>query len=139
MCRCRFSPPGIRPAMHEHDPAAGQLFTNRNIMIGALVFWILLLLLMPSSPAQAAYAAFFAAVLIFQYFLSRNQLDGLRISRAHLPRVFEADRVEVTLTLSTNRQLPLQMLQLEDQFLASLDIRQRHLIPLLAAGWQVHL
>src|SRR5688572_8898185 len=98
--------------MREHDPVIGTFFTARNMLFGVLAFCLVLLLAIPTSPAQAAFVAFFFAVLIFQYFISRDQLKGISIQRAHLPRVFEGDTVEVSLKLHATRELPVQMLQL---------------------------
>src|SRR5687767_12573085 len=102
--------------MRENDPIIGQFFTNRNMLLGAIVFFVVLLIALPTSPGQAAYAAFFLGVFIFQYALSRRQLDGLIITRTHRPRVFEGNTIDVALSVGTSRAVPVQMLQLEDQF-----------------------
>jgi uncharacterized protein (DUF58 family) len=125
--------------MAAENQITGVVLTARNMLLGMLAVAGLGFLLVATSPAQAAYAAFFCAVLVLEYKLSRNQLEGLRIKRTHVPRAFEGDRVAVELALSTTRPFPLQLLQIEDQFLASLDIRRRDLVPWLVANWEVRL
>lgn len=121
------------------DPRIGGLLSARNIVVGAVLIFPIYLLFFPTTPAQAALTGFIAGAALWLWLISRHQLDSVRLTRSHLPRVFEGTNVPVTLTVSRGSGLPVRMLEVRDQFLASLEVSQRHLIPILAEGWEVLL
>ena len=121
------------------DPRIGGFFSARNILVASAVSMLLWLATLPATPAQAALAGFVIATAIWLRLASRRQLEAVGIERDHRPRVFERDPVEVILRLTRGRGFPIQMLELEDQFLASLDVRERHLVPVLGQDWEVLL
>ncbi len=119
------------------DPRLGGLFASRNIlfmMAAGFIGWVVFL---PTSPAQAGLAGFLAGAALWLWYTSRRQLEAVRILRTHRPRVFEGDYVDVTLRIGRGEGWPIQLLELEDRFHASLEIRQAHLIPSLSEGWEV--
>jgi uncharacterized protein (DUF58 family) len=119
------------------DRRIGGWFAARFVMGGAIVFFAFWLTLMPSTPAQAALAAFLFAAMVWLRLTGHPKLETIRIERTHRPRVFEGDALPVTLRLSLDQGLPVQMLQIEDMLEASLEVRRRHLAPLLAPGWEL--
>lgn len=120
----------LRP--HERD-----LFSSRTVMVSACGLAMLWVLFGPSTPAQAGLAAFLVTATVWLWLISRKQLDGVRVERGHLPRVFQEDRLEVRLRLARGEGLTISMLQIEDQCMASLDMTHRELVPLLPRGWMV--
>ncbi len=119
------------------DPRIGGVFSSRNILLAGVGFLFAWLLLLPVAPAQAALAGFLLAAGGWLWLTHRGQLQDLRIERHHRPRVFENDPLTVTLRVVRGRGWPVQMLEIEDQFGASLQIAQRHLVPGLHEGWEV--
>lgn len=113
--------------------------SSRFVIAGALLLFMLWLLLLPSTPIQAALAAFFLVVALWSWLVSHVQLKHVRVTRAHRPRVFEQDSLDVTLTFARGKGLPIQMLQVEDRFMGSMEMSRKHLIPWLAGGWEVVL
>lgn len=121
------------------DPRIGGLFSARYILISGACFFIVSLIFLPSTPAQAGLAGFMIGAGLWLYAVSRGQLKTVSAQRIHQPRVFEGDSVSLALRVRRGPGLPIQMLEVQDQFLASFHIRQEHLIPLLAPGWEVQL
>lgn len=113
--------------------------SSRFVIAGALALFVAWLLLLPSTPLQAALAAFLLVVAAWSWLLGRVQLTHVRVARVHRPRVFEQDALDVTLTFSRGKGLPIQMIEVEDRFMGSLEMSRKHLIPWLAGGWEVLL
>ncbi len=120
-------------------PTGDGLTTSRSLLIGCVVLFVLLLAATTVTPAQAAYAAFLAVALLSAWIASRDALEGIAVERIHGPRIFEGDRVPVTLAVRQTTGLPQTLVVVEDQFFASLSIRQRHLIPMMNRKWEAHL
>lgn len=91
------------------------------------------------SPAHASFAAFLGAMFACAWLMSRGSFDSIEVRREHRPRVFENDHVPVTIALRQHSGLPRSMILVEDQFFASLSIRQRHLVPMMTRRWEAHL
>ncbi|MEN6626843.1 MAG: DUF58 domain-containing protein [Candidatus Sumerlaeia bacterium] len=119
-------------------PTSGYI-ASRLVVLTAVFFFVLWILTLPATPAQAALAAFFMIAMLWSWLLSRGQLETVRAVRAHRPRVFEQDDLDVVLTFSRGKGFPIQLLQVEDRFMASMEMSRRHLIPWLAGGWEVLL
>jgi uncharacterized protein (DUF58 family) len=125
--------------MARTDPIHGGVFSARRILFAAVSGMGLWLLILPSTPAHAGLWAFLAGGAIWLRLISRGQLETVGVEREHLPRVFQGDPVTVTLRLSRGRGAPIPMLVFEDRFHAAIEVRQRHLVPLLVEGWAVRL
>ncbi|MCE5227971.1 DUF58 domain-containing protein [bacterium] len=120
-----------------HHTSSG--LASRMVVVAGVLFFIVWMLMLPSSPAQAAIAAFLLVATLWSWMLGRGQLKNVRVGRVHRPRVFEQDRLDVTLTFTRGTGLPIQLLEVEDRFMGSMEIMRRHLIPWLAGGWEVVL
>jgi uncharacterized protein (DUF58 family) len=116
-----------------------DFFSGRNVVVAIGCLMALWLILAPSTPAQAGLAAFIGVAAVWLFLISRRMLDGVQVERRHLPRVFQDDRLEVTLRVSRGEGPAIPMLQIEDQCMASLDIAQKALIPMLPSGWSVRM
>ena len=125
--------------MRGRDIVTGGYFAYSFVAVGALLFFLLWLLMLPAPPAQAALAAFLLGALGWLRLVSRGQLKGLTARRDHRPRVFENDALPIRLTFARGPGYPLQLLEVEDQFSASFDLHQRMLIPWLPQGWEIVL
>lgn len=123
--------------MFYQDPRLGGMWSSRNIVLGAVVLLPLAALLTRATPAQAGLAAMIVGAAMWLRLSTRRQLDGVELERTHRPRVFEGDTLEVMLSVRRGEGLPIQLLEIEDQFMASLSISRRHLVPLLAGGYEV--
>lgn len=121
------------------DARIRGIFSARNVLVGGALFLACLLAALPGSAVEAALAAFLIVAALWLKLISRNQLGPVRIERIHQPRVFEGERTPVLLRLHRGGGLPVQMLELRDQFLASLEHDERQLVPLLSEGYEVLL
>ncbi|MBI3734951.1 hypothetical protein HY256_00350, partial [Candidatus Sumerlaeota bacterium] len=119
--------------------SSDHLSTSKYILLGGTGMFVVMLATMPVSPAHAALTAFMAAAALCGWVASRGLLKGVAVERRHRPRVFEDDRVPVTLAVRQTAGHPQTLVVVEDQFYASLSIRQRHLIPMLTRQWEAHL
>ena len=121
------------------DSQIRGIFSARNVLVGSGFLFVLGLLLYPATPATAALTAFVVTAALWLRLISRNQLDTVQIRRTHHPRVFEGERVPVTLRIHRGAGLPVHMVELRDQFTASLDHSRKNLVPVLSTGWEVAL
>lgn len=112
--------------------ATGSFMLLALFCVGCLAF-------LPSSPAQAALAGVVWGTGVWHFWISRRQLDGITIIRSHRARIFQNDAVWVTLRVGRGDGFPIEMMELEDRFMASLERRQSHLIPMLGHDWEVLL
>ena len=123
--------------MARTDARFGGVLPARAVFywaFGLFAFWILLL---PLQPAQAGMIGFLAGSMVWLRLTLRDTLRRLSIRRTHRPRVFESDRLQVTLRVGLEEGLPIQLLEVEDLMGVSLAASQRDLIPLLTGGWEV--
>lgn len=119
------------------DSRIRGIFSARNILLGATILFSASLIILPATAPEAAFTAFFIGAACWLHMISRNQLETIIVERVHHPRVFEGGQVPVVLRLHRSGGLPVQMLEVRDQFQASLLTDQRHLIPVLSVGWEV--
>ncbi|GEM_PF-1798129 len=120
------------------EPGAGA-FSARNLLAALALGLGLGLALIPATPAQAAWVGFLGGTLLGGWTLARNVGKGLIVERTHRPRAFEGDAVHVGLSLRQSSGPARHLLLIEDQFLASLSPRQRHLVPMLSPAWEARL
>jgi uncharacterized protein (DUF58 family) len=121
------------------DRRIGGFFSARNVVVGAAFLFGGWLLTLPATVGQAVLAGWMIGTAVWLYRISRRQLAGVEVAREHRPRVFESGKVDVTLHVRRNAGAPLPLLEIGDRFLASFETRQYHLVPVLAAGWEVRL
>lgn len=123
--------------MYYLDTKLGGYSRSRNLFLLASGLIVLSLVFLPSTPAQAALGAFVLVTAVWLKLLSRRLLDGIRVTREHPGQVFEGDGVQVSLRVERGEGYPVQLLELEDQFMAGLTIGQHQLVPLLSRQWRV--
>lgn len=111
----------------------------QTILLGWLGFCAAGLFIGRTSQAQAGLVGFIAAMLLWQRLISWRTLDWIEIERRHRARVFAGDPVGVDLLLKRGKGYPVQLLEVRDQFQASHDVAQYHLIPWLNQRWEVLL
>lgn len=122
------------------DPSRPGGVPSARALLLALSSGFLILLASPqATPAHAAWTAFVITMTLSAWIMSRGALEGITIERRHRPRVFENDIVPVSLVVRQSRGLAQSLVVVEDQFPASLSVRQRHLIPLMSPRWEAHL
>lgn len=127
--------PGL---LESRDPGRGY-FTARQIVVGCAVLFVVLLPAAPASRAVAAWTAFMVVFALTAWIMSRDSLRNIRATRYHRERVFENDKVDVTLELEQTTGLSQLMVLVQDQFVASLGIYQRNLVPMMSPHWKARL
>lgn len=120
------------------SPGRGYLST-RNILFFCAALLLGLLPWVPASPAYAAVALMLPVLLASSWIMSRGVLEGITLERTHSPRIFEDDRVDVQLKVSQSSGLSQYLILVEDQFLASLSVYRRCLIPMMSPDWTATL
>ena len=121
-----------------YGPGRGFL-SARNLLLGSSLLFSSLLFLGQATPARAALTAFLVTSLLCAWVMSRGSLEAITVDRLHRARVFEDDPVPVTLRIRQEAGLAQSMVLVEDRFLASLSVRQRHLLPMMSPQWEAHL
>lgn len=116
-----------------------DVISTRNILVGVAALFALTLATAPVSPAHAAWTAFLFTALMSAWVMSRDLLKGTTIERKHRPRVFENNAVPVTLCVRQAAGLSQTLVMAEDQFGASLRVRQLCLIPMMNPKWEARL
>lgn len=119
-----------------HDgrfPSAGGTVAGVVIVLAVLSFSL------PATGAQAAWTAFVAGAMAAAWIAGRGSIERIEVERSHRPRVFEGEPVSVTMRLVQRAGLAQTLVVVEDQFLASLSIRQRNLVPILGPRWEARL
>jgi uncharacterized protein (DUF58 family) len=119
------------------DARIRGVFSAKNILLFAVIVFPIALVALPSTAPQAGFTAFIITAAVWLRVISRNQLNTIHVERQHHPRVFEGEKVPVALHLRRGGGLTIQMIELRDQFMASIESDQRQLVPVLTDGWEV--
>lgn len=116
-----------------------RFYSARNSLLGVLACLGVLVVGAPATATQAAWVAFIAGFFVTAWLMSRGALEGISVERRHRQRVFEGDFVPLQLIVRQQQGLAQSLVMVEDQFLASLSVRHRHLIPMLSPKWEASL
>lgn len=118
---------------------SGPGSSMRILFCAACLFLGLVTLSFPSTPTQAGWAVFAAMAGLSAWLAHKEGPARIEAERRHKPRVFEGDRVPVSLRLRAVSGLPQTLVLVEDQFLPALSIHARRMIPQLGPGWEIIL
>lgn len=117
----------------------GDYCSSRNILLFLAPLFVLSLISNRTTAAQAALSVFMLFAIGWLWLLSRRLLDGVAVQRTHAPRVFMLERLDLTLTLTNTGRMSPQFVLVEDQFMAGIEVLERHLVTELRRGWEVEL